>query len=133
MNKKFAKNLTEAQRQILEEKGTEPPFSGEYVHHTEQGMYSCVVCGQPLFSSDAKFESTSPGLRGWPAFSAAIEDGNIRLQPDNTLGMDRTEILCGNCGAHLGHLFEDVPDDEHPKHYCVNSLALDFTKEETKK
>ena len=110
------------------EKGTETPFSGAYVNNADKGMYVCKNCGAELFSSDAKFESTAPGLAGWPAFSDAK---NVELRPDDSMGMHRTEVICKNCGAHLGHLFEDAADaeDHGGKHYCINSVCLDLKKE----
>ncbi|MGH7241508.1 MAG: peptide-methionine (R)-S-oxide reductase, partial [Candidatus Saccharimonadales bacterium] len=86
------------------------------------------ACGQALFKSDTKYESSMPGLIGWPAFSEAADAGAVKLQDDGSMGMQRTEVVCSNCGGHLGHLF---PDDSSPngQHYCINSAALEFTKE----
>jgi len=120
------KKLTPEQYHLLREGGTEVPFSGKYVNHAEQGMYACAVCGAELFSSDTKFESKAPGLAGWPSFSDVAKSDAVKLTDDNSLGMHRIEITCANCGSHLGHLFEDVPGEEHDKHYCVNSACLDF-------
>lgn len=120
------KKLTPEQYHILREKGTEAPFSGKYVNHSEKGMYTCAVCGAELFSSDTKFESKAPGLQGWPSFSDVVKSDAIKLTDDNSMGMHRVEITCANCGSHLGHLFEDVPGEDHDKHYCINSTCLDF-------
>lgn len=118
--------LTPEQYRVLREKGTEAPGSGKYVDFYEDGQYRCAACGQALFSSDTKYESAMPGLIGWPAFSEAASKGAVKLEDDDSLGMRRTEVLCSNCGSHLGHLF---PDDSSPngQHYCINSVCLDFT------
>lgn len=116
-------------REILEEDvyritrqgGTEPPFSGEYAEHDEDGVYRCVACGAELFDSETKFKSGS----GWPSFWDAVDDERIVTQVDRSAGMVRTEILCGRCGSHLGHLFSDGPEPTG-KRYCVNSAALEF-------
>ena len=124
-NADWKKKLTTEQYRVLREKGTEAPGSGKYVDFYEDGMYTCAACDQPLFSSDAKYESTMPGLIGWPAFSDIVANDALNLQEDNSLGMHRTEVTCANCGSHLGHLF---PDDSSPngQHYCINSVSLDF-------
>ena len=101
--------------------GTEPPFSGKYVHHKGQGTYVCVCCGQPLFESGTKFDSGS----GWPSFFEAAETGSVSLHRDTSHGMVRTEVRCGRCNAHLGHVFDDGPKPTG-KRYCINSVALDF-------
>jgi peptide-methionine (R)-S-oxide reductase len=123
--------LTPEQYRVLREKGTEVPGSGKYVDFDEDGMYHCAACGQALFKSNSKFESTMPGLVGWPAFSEVAKNDAVRLIPDNSLGMARTEIVCSNCGSHLGHLFDDDPSSPNGKHYCINSVCLTF--EEVKK
>ena len=117
--------LTPEQYKVLREKGTEAPGSGTFVDFFDDGTYSCAACGQVLFKSDTKYESTMPGLIGWPAFSEAADNGAVKLEDDTSLGMHRTEVLCSNCGGHLGHLF---PDDSSPngQHYCINSVSLDF-------
>ncbi len=118
----FKKKLTPDQYRILREKGTERPFTGEYNTHYENGVYSCAACGNELYKSDAKFDSGC----GWPSFDDEIE-GAIERKRDTTLGMSRTEILCANCGSHLGHVFNDGPTNTGIRH-CVNSLSLDFEK-----
>lgn len=117
--------LTPEQYRVLREKGTEPPFSGKYLDHDENGLYTCAACGSELFSSETKYESTMPGLVGWPSFSDAVDDAKIVLSDDTSLGMQRVEVTCANCGSHLGHLFDDATSP-NGKHYCINSVALDF-------
>lgn len=129
-DKKWRETLTPEQYKILREKGTEAPGSGEYVHFEKDGMYHCAACGQALFSSEKKYESTTPGLIGWPAFSEASKNGAVVLKDDNSLGMRRTEVVCSNCGGHLGHLFEDA-SSPNGQHYCINSLSLKFTPKDT--
>jgi peptide-methionine (R)-S-oxide reductase len=132
MNKtdeEWRKELTPEQYHVLREKGTEVPGTGELLYSTEDGMYMCAACGNPLFRSETKYESTMPGLIGWPSFSEATHNDALELVEDSSLGMHRTEVLCANCGSHLGHLF---PDDSSPngQHYCINSLSLKFKKED---
>jgi len=115
------KKLTPEQYNVCFLKGTEPPFSGKYTNNHATGMYECVVCGQALFSSNAKFDSGT----GWPSFDDPVNKEHIELKSDNSLGMERTEVLCKNCGAHLGHLFDDGPTKTGQR-YCINSLSLDF-------
>ncbi len=126
MNKK---KIEEAKKKLSSErynicflKGTEPPFSGKYTNNHERGMYKCVVCDTPLFSSDTKFESGT----GWPSFFDVVTKGNVKLEDDVSMDMSRTEVLCANCDAHLGHVFSDGPRDKTGLRYCINSLALDF-------
>lgn len=120
----WKKTLTPQQYNVLREKGTEPAFTGKYVDMHEDGMYTCVACGSPLFSSSTKFESGT----GWPSFYDVATKGNVILQDDNSHGMNRTEVVCANCGGHLGHLFNDGPGDKTGLRYCINSCALDFKK-----
>ncbi len=115
------KKMTEEQYNVCFLKGTEPPFSGEYTFNHDDGMYHCVVCNEALFSSRSKFDSSS----GWPSFDEVVAEGKVKTAVDNSHGMVRTEILCTNCGAHLGHLFDDGPTKTGHR-YCVNSLSLDF-------
>lgn len=123
--------LTRQQQQILRNRGTERPYSGQYVEHDANGVYHCVNCGAALFDSDSKFESTTPGLIGWPAFSDVFGSDSVDLRPDNSLGMRRTEVVCKQCGGHLGHLFDD-PDAPNRTHYCVNSACLHFKEASAK-
>jgi peptide-methionine (R)-S-oxide reductase len=122
----WKEKLSPEQYKVLREKGTEAPHSGEFVDHDDAGAYSCAACGQELFMSDTKYESTLPGLVGWPAFYAEAAEGRITLKNDDTFGMARTEITCSNCGSHLGHLFDGDPAAKTGKHYCVNSVSLKF-------
>ena len=117
------KRLTPTQYNVLRNKATEQPFSGKYVHETKDGMYACVVCNTPLFSSNAKFDSGT----GWPSFDEALP-GAIKLQDDVSHGMRRTEVLCNTCNSHLGHLFDDGPTKTGQR-YCLNSVCLDLKEE----
>ncbi len=113
--------LTPEQYKVLREKGTEAPFTGEYVHEKADGTYACAACGNPLFSSDTKFDSGS----GWPSFDKALP-GAIENHRDSDHGMERTEITCARCGSHLGHVFDDGPKETTGKRYCINSVCLDL-------
>lgn len=109
---------------VAREKGTEAPFTGQFVDNHEAGMYRCAVCGTELFSSDTKFDSGS----GWPSFTEPANLEHVVLKEDNDLGMKRTEVTCKTCGAHLGHVFDDGPSDKGGKRYCINSVCLAFEK-----
>lgn len=115
----------ELEKKVMWEKGTEPPFSGEYLKTNKKGMYVCKSCGNQLFSSDTKFESNIPGLMGWPSFEDALP-GSVEFKEDDSLGMHRTEVVCKKCGAHLGHIFDDKTETKTGKHYCINSVCLDL-------
>lgn len=133
MNKEELKSkLTEIEYKVTQEKGTEAPFTGVYVNEHSRGQYNCKVCGAKLFSSDRKFDSGT----GWPSFDEAIQ-GSVKMETDNSHGMIRTEVVCANCGAHLGHVFPDGPSGEIApgvtstgKRFCINSCALDLKKED---
>lgn len=112
--------LTPEQYAVLREKGTEAPFSGKLLHEKREGMYTCVACGNPLFASDAKFDSGT----GWPSFDQALP-GAVKFVDDTTHGMTRTEVVCAQCGSHLGHMFDDGPTASG-KRYCLNSVCLAF-------
>lgn len=120
----WKKKLTPEQYHILREKGTDLPFTGKYYLHKEKGQYVCAACGNELFNSDMKFDSDC----GWPSFDREIKGGKIKTSVDKSFGMVRTEIMCGKCGSHLGHLFDDGPTLTG-KRYCVNSTSIDFKKQ----
>ena len=105
--------------------GTERAWSGKYVHVKEDGTFNCVVCDTVLFKSDKKFESGT----GWPSFSAVAKQGNVLRIIDDSHGMVRTEVVCGHCGAHLGHVFDDGPEADTGLRYCINSASLKFDPE----
>jgi methionine-R-sulfoxide reductase len=119
--------LSPEQYYVIREKGTERPFTGKLLENKEKGVYTCAACGNELFSSDMKFDSHC----GWPSFDKEIAGGKIKTHTDTSLGMVRTEIMCARCGAHLGHLFDDGPTPTGMR-YCVNSLSIDFKKQEGK-
>lgn len=120
----WKEKLTPEQYHLLREKGTEPAFTGKYYNNHETGMYVCAACGHPLFSSDTKFDSGS----GWPSFDKPVNREHVELRDDSSFGMHRTEVVCKNCGSHLGHVFDDGPKETTGQRYCINSGALNFKK-----
>jgi len=124
----WKKELTPEQYRVLRQAGTERPFTGIYTDNDKPGVYHCAACGAELFTSEAKFSSSC----GWPSFDAAVKAGTVVLRPDNSLGMTRTEVLCANCGSHLGHLFDDGPTATGMR-YCINSESLKFEEKEPAK
>jgi peptide-methionine (R)-S-oxide reductase len=117
----WQRELTPQQYEVLRQAATEPPFTGKYVHSKEDGMYRCGACKTVLFNSDTKFDSGS----GWPSFTEPANSENVELIEDRSHGMLRTEVRCGNCGSHLGHVFPDGPGPSGDR-YCINSLALEL-------
>jgi len=116
------KKLTPEEYKILREKGTEAPFTGEFLHTKKTGMYTCKVCGANLFSSDTKFDSGS----GWPSFYDVFSSDAVKLTEDTSHGMHRVEASCANCGSHLGHVFNDAPQQPTGMRFCINSASLKF-------
>lgn len=124
MKMKTDNELSPELRRVAREGGTEAPFTGAFVNNHEKGMYTCAICGTELFSSETKFDSGT----GWPSFTDPANREHIVLRPDESHGMSRTEVVCKNCGAHLGHVFNDGPRDRGGKRYCINSVCLEFEK-----
>lgn len=121
-SEEWKRKLSPEEYHVMREKGTESPFSGKLLHEKRTGMFRCAGCGAELFSSDAKFDSGT----GWPSFTEPANRAHVELKDDTSHGMHRTEVLCKHCGAHLGHVFDDGPQDRGGKRYCINSCALAF-------
>lgn len=123
-NAEWKAKLSDEEYRILREKGTERAFTGEYYDHFEKGIYVCAGCGNKLFESDTKFDSHC----GWPSFDKAIK-GSVIYERDLSFGMVRTEVMCAKCGGHLGHVFDDGPEETTGKRYCTNSVSIKFIPE----
>jgi peptide-methionine (R)-S-oxide reductase len=122
----WKEKLTPEQYRVCRQKGTERAFSGPLYYNQEQGMYECVACGHELFSSENKFDAGC----GWPSFDQPIDSENVEHHEDRSFFMVRTEVTCKNCGAHLGHVFDDGPRDTTGQRYCINSVSLKFVPAE---
>ena len=118
-------DLNEMQRYVTQQRGTEPPYSGKLLHNKDEGIYHCLVCNSPLFLSETKYDSGC----GWPSFYQPYHDDSVRYIEDDSHGMQRIEIRCGKCDAHLGHVFPDGPQPSGER-YCVNSASLSFTDDD---
>lgn len=126
----WRQKLTSEQYRVLREKGTESPFSGEYINNENDGMYHCAACGQALFASGSKYHSDT--IAGWPSFSDPVDREHVEFHEDTSHGMNRTEVTCKNCGSHLGHVFDDGPVEKGGEHYCINSVCLAFEPKDKK-
>jgi peptide-methionine (R)-S-oxide reductase len=121
----WQQQLTPEQYRVAREKGTERAFTGAYLDNKQSGVYRCIGCGEPLFSSDTKFDSGT----GWPSFTEPMPGSNVEIEEDTSHGMRRIEVHCKNCGSHLGHVFPDGPGPSGQR-YCINSCSLDFEEKE---
>lgn len=124
-DEQWREKLSPEEYRICREKGTEAPFSGAYDSNKRVGAYRCKCCGETLFRSDHKYDSGS----GWPSFDRPVSEDLIRYDQDGSLGMRRTEVMCDNCGCHLGHVFDDGPGETTGERYCINSVALVFDQD----
>ena len=124
MTKQLNPDLSDEQKDVLLNRATEAPFSGDFLHNEEDGEYSCANCGSILFGAETKFDSGS----GWPSFYDVKNTKAVKLIEDNSHGMKRIEVSCGSCGGHLGHVFNDATDQPTGMRFCINSVSLDFTK-----
>jgi len=124
-DEQWREKLDAEEYRVLRQKGTESAFTGEFWDSKKNGVYVCAACSEPLFDSETKFESGT----GWPSYYEAIKDGAVKEIHDNSHGMMRTEVVCGNCGGHLGHLFPDGPQPTGMR-YCINSVSLDMVPKE---
>jgi len=122
MSDEWKDKLTPEQYHVLREKGTEAPGTGKLLHNRKTGDYMCAACGNVVFKSDTKFDSGS----GWPSFYDVANTKAVKLREDSSLGMHRVEVMCARCGSHLGHVFNDAPDQPTGMRFCINSAALDF-------
>lgn len=126
-DEEYKDKLTPEQYHVLREKGTEAPFSGQLLRNHKTGDYTCAACGRVVFKSDTKFDSGS----GWPSFYDVANTEAVKLQEDTSQGLHRVEVTCANCGSHLGHVFNDAPEQPTGMRFCINSAALDFKEKKS--